>query len=194
MFFLLFYRDLIFTFFARKYSDPKQLVLVRNQFNQSLGIVRSYIYGLLLLTIVSAIMNYLVFLIFGLEFGLFFAIFLAILNLIPFIGNPIGLLVIFAFSAITNDTMLTPVLILVALFVANFLQDNMIRPWLMGDKMKLNAFAIFVAIIIGSMIWGVSGMILFIPITGILKIVLENRKETAHYAIFFSELPAKKKA
>jgi predicted PurR-regulated permease PerM len=169
------------------------MVFVRNQFYQSLEIVRSYIYGLFLLTFVSAIMNYIVFLIFGLEFALFFAIFLAVLNLIPFIGNPIGLLVIFLFAVITNETMLTPVLILVALFIANFLQDNIVRPWLMGDKMKLNAFAIFVVIIIGGMIWGVSGMILFIPITGIIKIVLENKKDTEHYAALFSELPGKEK-
>jgi predicted PurR-regulated permease PerM len=106
----------------------------------------------------------------------------------------LGLLVIFIFAAITNDNMLTPILIMVALFVANFLQDNFVRPWLMGDKMKLNAFAIFVCIIIGSMIWGVSGMILFIPITGIIKIILESRRDTEHYAILFSEMPAKPNA
>lgn len=194
MFFLLHYRDLVFTFFAKKYRDPKQLVSVRNQFYQSNEIVRSYLYGLLVITLVSAAMNFIIFLVFGLKFALFFAIFLAVLNLIPFIGNPIGLLVIFLYAAITNDTMLTPLLIIAALFVSNFLQDNMVRPWLMGDKMKLNAFAIFVSIIIGGMIWGVSGMILFIPITGIIKIVLENRKDTEHYAIIFSELPAKPKA
>lgn len=193
MFFLLHYRDLVFAFFAKKYSDPKQMVLVRNQFQQSIGIVRSYIYGLLMLTLVSAGMNYIIFLIFGLQFALFFAIFLAVLNLIPFIGNPLGQLVIFLFAAITNETMLTPVFIILALLVANFLQDNIIRPWMMGDKMKLNAFVIFVCIIIGGMIWGVSGMILFIPITGIIKIVLENRKDTEHYASLFGEMPVKEK-
>lgn len=193
MFFLLHYRDLVFAFFAKKYKEPKQMVVVRNQFQQSLSIVRSYIYGLLMLTLVSAAMNYIIFLIFGLQFALFFAIFLAVLNLIPFIGNPLGLLVIFLFSAVTYDNMLTPLFIMLALFVANFLQDNVVRPWMMGDKMKLNAFAIFVVIIIGGMIWGVSGMILFIPITGIIKIVLENRKDTEHYAALFSELPAKEK-
>jgi predicted PurR-regulated permease PerM len=193
MFFLLYYRDLVFTFFARKYNDPKRMVAVRSQFNQSLTIVRSYIFGLLVLTLVSAAMNYIVLLLFGLEFALFFAIFLAVLNLIPFIGNPLGLITIFIFAAITKDTLFTPLLIMAALFVANFLQDNMVRPWLMGDKMKLNAFAIFVSIIIGGMIWGVSGMILFIPITGIIKVILESSRETEHYAIFLSELPAKQK-
>ena len=82
---------------------------------------------------------------------------------------------------------------MLALFVANFLQDNFVRPMLMGDKMKLNAFVIFVSIIIGGMIWGVSGMILFIPITGIIKVILESNKQTEHYSIFFSELPIKPK-
>jgi predicted PurR-regulated permease PerM len=85
--------------------------------------------------------------------------------------------------------MLIPMLIFVALFVMNFLQDNVIRPWIVGDKLKLNAFAVFVAIIIGGMIWGVSGMILFIPIVGVAKIILESKEENGVYAIFFSELP-----
>ena len=138
-------------------------------------------------------MNYVVFLVFGLKFSLFWAVFLALLNLIPFIGNPIGLAVIMLFAIVTKETMLIPTLIFAALFVMNFLQDNVIRPWIVGDKLKINAFAVFVAIIIGGMIWGVSGMILFIPIAGIVKIILESNKESGVYAIFFSELPKKQK-
>ena len=84
-----------------------------------------------------------------------------------------------------------PFLIFVALFVMNFIQDNVIRPLLIGDKMKINAFTVFIAIIIGGMIWGVSGMILFIPIVGTIKILLEGHKVHEPYAIFFSE-PHKK--
>lgn len=43
------------------------------------------------------------------------------------------------------------------------------------------------------MIWGVSGMILFIPIAGIAKIILESRKVSDTYDIFFSEPEKKKK-
>jgi predicted PurR-regulated permease PerM len=193
MFFLLYYRDLIVQFYVEKYKDQNRLALARDRFFKSLVIVRSYIYGLLLITIISAVMNYVVFLIFGLPFALFFALFLAVLNLIPFIGNPIGLVVIMLFAFITNDSLLVPALIFITLFVMNFLQDNVIRPMLMGDKMKLNAFAVFVAVIIGGMIWGVSGMILFVPITGIIKIILESREKEGAYAIFFSELPKTRK-
>ena len=191
LFFLLYYKDLVPQFFVRKIKDKIKLESMKERFQKSMALIRSYIYGLLLLTIVSALMNYLVFLIFGLKFAMFFAIFLAILNLIPFVGNPIGLLVIILFAVITKDNMLTPVFIFVALFVMNFIQDNVIRPLLIGDKMKINAFTVFIAIIIGGMIWGVSGMILFIPIAGIIKILLEGHETHGPYAIFFSE-PQKK--
>ncbi len=159
LFFLLYYRDLVVQFYVKKFESQDRLELAKERFNKSLDVIRSYIYGLVLLTLISAVMNYLVFLVFGLNFALFFAVFLALLNLIPFIGNPIGLVVIMLFAIITKDNMLIPMLIFVGLFVMNFLQDNVIRPMIVGDKLKINAFAVFVAIIIGGMIWGVSGMI-----------------------------------
>lgn len=189
LFFLLYYRDLVIHFYVQKFKTKERLDLAKDRFNKSLNLVRSYIYGIVVLTLISAAMNYVVFLFFGLKFGMFWAVFLALLNLIPFIGNPIGLVVIMLFALITKDTMLIPLLIFIALFIMNFLQDNIIRPLIVGDKLKLNAFAVFVAIIIGGMIWGVSGMILFIPIVGVAKIILESNKESGVYAILFSELP-----
>ena len=193
MFFLLYYRDLVIHFYVKKFKRQERLDLARDRFDKSLDLIRSYIYGMVLLTLISAVMNYIVFLVFGLKFALFFAVFLALLNLIPFIGNPIGLVVIMLFAIVTKDNMMIPVFIFVALFIMNFLQDNVIRPWIVGDKLKINAFAVFVAIIIGGMIWGVSGMILFIPMAGVAKIILESKEEHGVYAIFFSELPKKTK-
>jgi predicted PurR-regulated permease PerM len=193
MFFLLRYRDLVIQFYVSKFKNKERLELAKDRFNKSLDLVRSYIYGLVILTLISAVMNYVVFLVFGLKFAIFFAVFLALLNLIPFIGNPIGLAVIMLFAIVTTENMLIPLLIFISLFVMNFLQDNVIRTWVVGDKLKINAFAVFVAIIIGGMVWGVSGMILFIPIAGIVKILLESKEEHGVYAIFFSELPKKPK-
>ena len=193
LFFLLYYRDLLREFFASRIKSKRKLLNVRNRIQKSLALVRNYLYGLLLLTFISAVMNFVVFLIFGLQFGLFFAVFLAVLNLIPFIGNPIGLLVIMVFAFVTKDNFMVPVYIFIALFIVNFLQDNVIRPMLLGDKLKINAFMVFISIIIGGMIWGVSGMILFIPLVGILRIFMEDNETASHYAILFSDLPKRPK-
>jgi predicted PurR-regulated permease PerM len=194
LFFLLYYRDLVIQFYVNKFKSKERLDKAVTRFNKTLDLVRGYIYGLVILTLVSAVMNYAVFLVFGLKFALFWAVFLALLNLIPFIGNPIGLVVIMSFAIITKENIVVPIMIFVALFVMNFLQDNVIRPWIVGDKIKLNAFAVFIAIVLGGMVWGVSGMILFIPIAGVVKILLEGHKDHGVYAIFFAELPKAKKA
>ena len=188
LFFLLYYKDLLPAFFTSHIKDKRKLVEVKGSLERSMSVTRGYMYGLLIITGISAVMNLIVFMIFGLEYGLFFAVFLAVLNLIPFIGNPIGLAVIMLFAFITKDNIMIPIFIIIALFAVGFVQDNVIRPWLLGDKIKLNAFTVFVAIIIGGMIWGVSGMILFIPIVGIMKIFIEGNESTRNYAIFFSEL------
>jgi predicted PurR-regulated permease PerM len=121
-----------------------------------------------------------------------FAVFLAILNLIPFVGNPIGMLVVALFTLVTKDSLLSLFLVIVALWLVNVVHENVLRPWLLGDKLKINAFVVFLSVIIGGLIWGVSGMILFIPITGIIKIILSQSETNAHYAILFSEKQKKK--
>ena len=193
LFFLLHYKDLVPQFFTKKIKDQKKLKSMEKRLDKSMTLIRSYIYGLLLLTLISAVMNYIVFLLFGLKFALFFAVFLAILNLIPFVGNPIGLSIILLFSIITKDNILIPVFLFGVMFVMNFVQENVIRPLVIGDKMKINAFTVFISIIIGGMVWGVSGMILFIPMAGVIKILLEGHEIHAPYAIFFSEPQRKTK-
>jgi predicted PurR-regulated permease PerM len=193
LFFLLYYKDLVPQFFTAHIKDKRKLISAKTGIEKSLSVTRGYMYGLLIVTLISAVMNLIVFLVFGLKFAIFFAIFLAILNLIPFIGNPIGLAVIMLFAIITKEDFMIPLLIFLALFVMNFVQDNVVRPWLIGDKLKMNAFSVFVAVIIGGMIWGVSGMILFIPLVGVVKIFLEGHETNRNYAIFFSELPKKEK-
>ncbi len=193
LFFLLYYKDLVPKFFTAHIRDKRHLVVVRERVQKSLTLTRSYIYGLMILTLISAVMFYLVLLLFGLKFALFFGVFLGLLNLIPFVGNPIGLAVIFLFSLITMDNMFIPLMIIASLFAMNFIQDNVVRPMIIGDKLEMNAFTVFVAIIIGGMIWGVSGMILFIPLIGILKIFMEGHERHKNYTIFFSEVPKKPK-
>ena len=193
LFFLLYYKDLVPQFFTAHVKDKRRLVIVRARIQKSLSLTRSYIYGIMVTTLISAAMFYVVMLIFGLKYAMFFGVFLGFLNLIPFVGNPIGLAVIFIFSVITMDNMFVPAMIMVALFALNFVQDNVIRPMIIGDKLEMNAFSVFVAIIIGGMIWDVSGMILFIPLIGIWKIFLEGNEEHRNYAIFFANTPKKPK-
>lgn len=192
-FFILYYKDLVLQFASKKFQKTEDVDRFRNLILQILDIIQQYIVGMFLLGLIIAVMSYVLFIILGIKAALFFAIFFGILSLIPVIGVPIGMIVIALFTILTKDSFMTAVYVSLALFILNFLQDNVFRPMLMGSKLSVNAFAVFFFVILGGFFWGVSGMILFIPIASIIKIILERSETTSHYSVFLSELPKAEK-
>jgi predicted PurR-regulated permease PerM len=194
LFFILFYGDLVPQFFESKIkSEKKRETLVENT-NKAIGIIKSYIVGLLILALITAALVYIILLIFGVDYALFFAVLLGVLTLIPFIGNPIGIIVVGLFALLTKDSITTPLLVVICIWITNVVHENIIRPWLMGDRLQINAFVVFIAVILGGLLWGISGMILFIPLAGIIKVALMYSEETSHYAILLGEKPKKEKS
>ncbi len=195
LFFILNYRSLVRRFVEARFSG-EPLEKTRTFFNLSQTSINNYLYGTLLLTGVSAVMTFAILKLFGVSYALFFSIFLSILNLIPYVGNLLGFLVILLFVWVTKDSVASVLLVGGSLYLANLIQENLLRPKLIGDKMQMNAMVVFTAVIVGSMIWGFSGMVLFIPFLGIVKALLDSHPEWKAYSIFFEsgDKPKKRKA
>ena len=66
------------------------------------------------------------------------------------------------------------------------IKENKLRPKLVGDKMENNAFLVLSSVMIGALIWGVSGMVLFVPFLGIAKALVESNPAWEKYAILFA--------
>jgi len=186
IYFILLYRDLPSRFIEKKYSESNQET-IRKVFGKIQKVLRSYIVGISLFTAITAAMDIIIFLSLGLEYALFFAILVAILNLIPYVGNLIAMIIVVGYALVTKDSLLTPLLLVGLLWLANMIQENVIRPWVVGSSTEINAFAVFLSFIVGALVWGVSGMILFIPLVGIVKIILEEVPSLNAYAIFLKE-------
>jgi predicted PurR-regulated permease PerM len=56
-----------------------------------------------------------------------------------------------------------------------------------GGYVKVNPFATILAVFIGGMIWGVVGMILFIPLTGIFKIICDTVPSLNRFSLILGE-------
>lgn len=132
-------------------------------------------------------MIYILLLILGIRYALFWAVFAAVLNLIPYIGNALALVALAVYAFLTKDSLWYPFLAVAVLFFSNTIQENIFRPLIVGDKLSLNALTVFISVIVGGLLWGVSGMVMFIPIAGIIKIILEAKESTRPYALFFGE-------
>jgi predicted PurR-regulated permease PerM len=187
-FFILFYKDVMGQFIHMRHQDEQKLKRIQGFADNSLSIISDYLGGTLIMTVLMGILIYIFLLLLGIKYAIFWAAFAAILNLIPYIGNAIALVALAGYAFLTKDSLWYPVLAIGALFLANAVQENILRPLIVGDRLSLNALTVFISVIVGGIIWGVSGMILFIPIAGIIKIILESKDSTRPYALFFGEL------
>ena len=193
IFFLLYYKDALILFAERKFKDEASLAQFKKLVINTLTISQQYIVGMALLGVMTSVVCYFILLVLGVKSAYFFAIFFGFLSLIPVVGVPAGMVVIALFTLITIDSVMVTVYVSIALLLLNFLQDNVFRPWVMGTKMEVNAFAIFFFVILGGFFWGVSGMVLFIPFASVIKILLDQSQNGSHYSVFLSELPKKPK-
>ncbi|MNH07085.1 pheromone autoinducer 2 transporter [compost metagenome] len=83
------------------------------------------------------------------------------------------------------------VLVILALIVVHMIDSNFIVPKIVGSKVKVNSLFAMLSIIIGEMIWGISGMFLAIPILAIVKIVMDRIKELKPWGFLLGEEDSK---
>jgi predicted PurR-regulated permease PerM len=140
------------------------------------AVIRGYISGLTLVTLIAAVLNSIGLLLLGIDHAIFFGFLSGTLTMIPYIGITIG-----------------AALIAVHGFV-QFLEGNFITPKITGSKISINALAAIVALLVGGKIWGIAGMILAVPAVGILKILLSYSTSLKPFVILLEdkhpELPA----
>ncbi|CDT23065.1 Permease (fragment) [Sphingobacterium sp. PM2-P1-29] len=74
-----------------------------------------------------------------------------------------------------------------ALIIIHLIDSNFIVPKVVGSKVKVNSLFAMMAIIVGEMIWGISGMFLAIPILAICKIVMDRVKELKPWGFLLGE-------
>jgi predicted PurR-regulated permease PerM len=77
--------------------------------------------------------------------------------------------------------------ILGILAVIQLLDDYLIEPYIVGGNVHLSPLAIIVILVIGGLLWGVAGMILFIPFLGIAKIIFDHVPSLQPYGFLIGD-------
>tara|TARA_R110002049_G_scaffold247413_9_gene421610 strand:+ start:3808 stop:4893 length:1086 start_codon:yes stop_codon:yes gene_type:complete len=182
VFFILLYSDHFKLFFEKvtpEDAEDNYLTVV----TKIRSVVQGYIGGMGVVILIIAVLNCIGLFALGIKYALFFGILSAILTIIPYIGIAIGASLPALFAFFTTDSLWYPAGVLIIYAVVQFLEGNLITPKIVGDKVNINPLAAIIALIIGGSIWGIIGMILAIPMTGILQILLYRKERTRAYAI-----------
>lgn len=124
----------------------------------------------------SAIMGVVSFIgltIIGANYTIVLAIIMFAMNLVPFVGPYIGMVVVFLICLFTGH-LSTAVICLIFLEVYHEFDSWFIQPKLIGNKTGLNPAVILLAITVGGAIYGVIGMILATPITSVIMLYVKK--------------------
>ncbi len=171
-FFILFHRQLLVRF-TLKLFNVKHQEKVNEVIGETKSMINSYIAGLLIEIAVMSVANTALLLILGIEYAVLLGIVAAVLNIIPYLGiyTAIALTMFFTFASASGSLALE---VGIGLFILHFLDSNILMPRIVGAKVKMNPFITVIAVIVGEFVWGIPGMFLFIPITGIVKMICER--------------------
>jgi predicted PurR-regulated permease PerM len=170
LFLLLFYREKIFDFLMMYISDNKE-DSAKDTLSKISKVVFQYLWGRAQVMTLLGIMFFITFIIFGLPYALLLTLFGAVITIIPYIGPLISGLLPILFSFLYFDSLQKILILSAVIIVIQLVESYVLEPLILGKEVKLNALVIIVAIVLGGLIWGLAGMILFVPIFAIIKII-----------------------
>ena len=193
-FIILIYALFIFleeTYFSKKLKAALNQKKQYDQFSSILEQIEqsitNYIGLKTLVSFITGFASYIALLIIGIDAPLFWAFLIFLLNYIPTIGSLIGTLFPALFCLLQFGEF-TPCLIVLGIVgTIQILVGNLLEPKLMGNSLNISSFIAIFALSFWGAIWGVTGMILSIPITVILVIIFSHFDNTKPIAIMLSE-------
>ena len=135
----------------------------------------------------TAVLTFLILIIFKSDLAIAFGILSFFLNFIPYIGSLISILLPVIFSIVENYNLMYSVIILALLFLSHLFIGNFLENKLMGKALNISPIVLLIFLSIMGKLWGISGMFLSVPIIVVLIIILNNFKKTKNIAILLSE-------
>lgn len=186
IFLFLIYRDHLEHFVIKVFNHEDQ-AHVKKVLLDTRKVIQSYIIGMFKVMGILMVLYAIAFFILGLKHAVFFAVFAAILNIIPYVGPFIGAIFPILFALLTKDSLLYPLGVLIAYNVIQTVEGNVLTPKIVGSNVSLNPLFALLALLIGGALWGVIGMIVFIPTAAIVKLLLDLHPTTKPYAYLMGE-------
>ncbi|MFK8038071.1 MAG: AI-2E family transporter [Crocinitomicaceae bacterium] len=161
-----------------------EAIVVLEKINQSTS---SYITLKTIISLITGVASYIALAIIGVDTPIFWAFLIFLMNYIPTIGSLIGTLfpafiALLQFGDILHFGLVLGVVGLIQVIVGNF-----VEPKMMGNSLNLSPLVVIVALSFWGAVWGITGMVLSVPITVIMVILFSQFKTTKPIATLLSE-------
>lgn len=134
--------------------------------------IRSYIQGMVIVSLCIGVMVYIGYLIIGLDYALLLAAICMITNFIPYFGPVIGTVPGVIVALIASPLKALEVIIIMV--AANYVENHLIAPLVLGKKLRIHPVTIIVVLLTAGSFGGLVGVILGVPAYAILKVIVTH--------------------
>ena len=163
----------------------KENLKTKEAFAKIKSLLSRYFLGLLFQILILFVIYSIVLSVFSVPNAMVIAFLCALLNLIPYVGPIVGgMLMMFLtmssqLGASFNEIILPKTTYVMIGFIIGQLVDNFLsQPLIFSKSVKSRPLEIFLIILCGGLLWGVTGMVVAIPLYTAIKVVLK---------VFFTE-------
>ncbi|WP_295768999.1 AI-2E family transporter [uncultured Mucilaginibacter sp.] len=183
---ILLYKNLLLRFIFM-WFDQAHHEKVEEGVRASESIIKSYLIGLLIqITYITILLGLALFL-FGIKHALLIGVIFAFLNLIPYLGALIGNILGVLITLASSQEISSIFIVLGAIAVVQFLDNNILMPRIVGSKVKINALAAIVGVLLAGTMAGISGMFLALPMIAVLKIVFDRSEHMKQWGVLLGD-------
>lgn len=184
-FFFLYYREK-FKIFLLQVTRKQEHTDVKEVIAQIRNMVSHYLRGIFTVVFILSVLNTLGLSLIGVKYALLLGPLAAFLNIIPYIGTAIGSTIPLIVNLLNDGSWQSMLAIIVLFVLVQLLDSHILTPTIIGPQVRVNPLAVITVAVLGGLLWGVSGIILFIPLLGIIKIILEHIPTLQPYAYLIS--------
>ncbi len=162
--------------FLMMYTSEEKKKETKEIVSQLKNVANKYLWGRLQVMIILGIMYAITFYSYGLEHATLLLIFGVIVTIIPYLGPFISGLLPIIFMILFGGGTLEIVSFTVIVVIIQLIESYVLEPIIIGSEVQQSPLFVIIAILIGGALWGAAGLILFVPIFGMLKILFDHNK------------------
>lgn len=184
-FLLLYHKEKYSNFFLKIFSKEGNSE-VKEVIEQISDVSQKYLFGRVITILILIILYSIGLLIVGVDYAILVAAVAGLLAFIPYVGTIAGGFFPILMALVTGDVQ-TALWAGAVIAGIQAVDNYFIEPYLVGGEVNLSALTTILAIISGGLIWGAAGMILFIPLLGITKIIFDHIDQLKPYGYLIGD-------
>ena len=125
----------------------------------------------------------------GLDFPILLGLIGFVLNYIPTVGSILAAVPALLLSVVQFGSLGNFILVIVGYGAINTVFGNIVEPSLMGRRLGLSTLVVILSLLFWAWVWGPVGALLAVPLTMVVKIMLENTEDLRWVAILLDKAP-----